>query len=105
MRGDALVAGNSVRGALATAYLALHGEWPRAMVLAIWGTLVVSGIDNIVRPRLLAGRVGLSELAMLFALLGGLSVFGSLGVVLGPVVFATAAAIVDTLRAPQADRD
>jgi predicted PurR-regulated permease PerM len=87
----------------ATAYLALTGAWPRAVVLAIWGTFVVSGVDNVLRPRLVAGRVGLSELAMLFAMLGGVSVFGGLGIVLGPVVFATAAAIVDTLRVPQAD--
>jgi predicted PurR-regulated permease PerM len=86
------------------AYLAFSGGWSRAIVLAIWGTFVVSGVDNIVRPRLVAGRVGLSELAMLFAMLGGLSVFGGLGIVLGPVAFATAAAIVDTLRAPQGDR-
>lgn len=82
------------------AYLAMTGAVPRAIVLAIWGTFVVSGIDNVLRPRLVAGRVGLSELAMFFALLGGLSVFGALGVVLGPVAFATAAAIVDTLREP-----
>jgi predicted PurR-regulated permease PerM len=82
------------------AYLALTGAVPRAIVLAIWGTFVVSGIDNVLRPRLVAGRVGLSELAMFFALLGGLSVFGALGVVLGPVAFATAAGIVETLRQP-----
>jgi predicted PurR-regulated permease PerM len=82
------------------AYLALTGALPRAVVLAIWGTVVVSGIDNVLRPRLVASRVGLSELAMFFALLGGLSVFGALGVVLGPVVFATAAAMVETLRQP-----
>ena len=84
-----------------TVYLAMTGQWPRAMLLAIWGTFVVSGIDNVVRPRLVAGRVGLSELAMFFALLGGLSVFGALGVVLGPVAFATVSAIVDTLREPK----
>jgi predicted PurR-regulated permease PerM len=83
-------------------YLALTGAVPRAIVLAIWGTFVVSGIDNVLRPRLVAGRVGLSELAMFFALLGGLSVFGALGIVLGPVAFATAAAIVQTLREPGA---
>jgi predicted PurR-regulated permease PerM len=81
-------------------YLVLTGAVPRAIVLAIWGTLVVSGIDNVLRPRLVAGRAGLSELAMFFALLGGFSVFGALGVVLGPVAFATAAAIVETLREP-----
>ena len=78
----------------------MTGAWSHAIVLAIWGALVVSGIDNVLRPRLVAGRVGLSELSMFFALLGGLSVFGALGVVLGPVVFATAAAIVETLREP-----
>jgi predicted PurR-regulated permease PerM len=83
-----------------TLYLAMTGHWPQAILLAIWGTFVVSGVDNVVRPRLVAGRVGLSELAMFFALLGGLSVFGALGVVLGPVAFATVAAILDTLREP-----
>jgi len=87
----------------ATAYLAASGEWTRAIVLAIWGAFVVSGIDNVLRPRLVAGRVGLGELPMLFAMLGGVKVFGVLGIVLGPVVFATAAAIVDTLRAPQTE--
>ena len=87
-------------GGPGTVYLALTGAWSHAIVLAIWGTFVVSGIDNVLRPRLVAGRVGLSELAMFFALLGGLSVFGALGVVLGPVAFATAAAIVETLREP-----
>jgi predicted PurR-regulated permease PerM len=81
-------------------FLALAHEWPQAVVLALWGTCIVSGIDNILRPRLVAGRVGLSELSMFFALLGGMSAFGALGIVLGPVVFATAAAIVETLRAP-----
>lgn len=83
-----------------TVYLALTGSWSHAVVLAVWGTFVVSGIDNVLRPRLVAGRVGLSELSMFFALLGGLGVFGALGVVLGPVVFATAAAIVEALREP-----
>ena len=84
-----------------TLYLAMTGQWAQTIVLALWGTFVVSGIDNVLRPRLVAGRAGLSELAMFFALLGGLSVFGGLGVVLGPVMFATVAAIVDTLRAPE----
>jgi predicted PurR-regulated permease PerM len=80
-------------------YLALTGAWSHTIVLAIWGTFVVSGVDNVLRPRLVADRVGLSELSMFFALLGGLSLFGAVGIVLGPVAFATAAAMVETLRA------
>jgi predicted PurR-regulated permease PerM len=69
------------------------------LVLALTA-LVVSGVDHVLRPRLVAGRVGLSELSMFFALLGGVTAFGALGVVLGPVAFATVAAIVDALRDP-----
>jgi predicted PurR-regulated permease PerM len=81
-----------------TLYLIVTGAWGRAIVLALWGAFVVSGVDNVLRPRLVAGRVGLSELAMFFALLGGLRVFGPVGIVLGPVAFATAAAIAEAIR-------
>jgi predicted PurR-regulated permease PerM len=84
-------------------YLALTGHWLLAIVLTLWA-LLVNAIDQVLKPRLVAGRVGLSELAMFFALLGGLSVFGGLGVVLGPVAFAAVVAIVDTLREPEAGR-
>jgi predicted PurR-regulated permease PerM len=65
---------------------------------------VVSSVDNILRPRLVAGRVGLSGVAMFVAMLGGLQAFGALGIVLGPVVFAAVAAMVDTLRDTQPAR-
>jgi predicted PurR-regulated permease PerM len=78
-------------------YLAATGDWTRAIILAVFGTAVISTVDNFLRPRLVGGRVGLSELVMFFSLLGGLQVFGVLGIVLGPVLFAIAAAIVDDL--------
>ncbi len=81
-----------------TVYLIAIDAWPEAIVLAVWGTLVISGVDNFLRPRLVGGRVGLSELVMFFSLLGGLQVFGVLGIVLGPLLFAVAAAIVDVLN-------
>ena len=86
----------SVWGSVAV-YLTLHGQWPQAVVLGVTASLV-SGIDHVLRPRLVAGRVGLSELPMFFALLGGVAAFGALGVVLGPVAFATCAALVDALK-------
>jgi predicted PurR-regulated permease PerM len=42
---------------------------------------VISTVDNFLRPRLVGARVGLSELVMFFSLLGGLQVFGVLGIV------------------------
>lgn len=79
-------------------YLAVTGQWVRAIVLAAWGAAVISAVDNFLRPRLVGGRVGLSELVMFFALLGGLQAFGILGIVVGPVLFAIAGSILDVLR-------
>jgi predicted PurR-regulated permease PerM len=59
-------------------YLAATGHWTRAIILAVFGTAVISTVDNFLRPRLVGGRVGLSELVMFFSLLGGLQVFGVL---------------------------
>ena len=84
-----------------TVYLLAIGAWPKAIVLAVWGAAVVSSVDNFLRPRLVAGRVHLSGVAMFVAMLGGLQAFGVLGIILGPVVFATAAAMFDLLRDTQ----
>ena len=46
----------------------------------------------------MGGRVSLSELVMFFALLGGLQAFGVLGIVLGPVLFAIAASILNVFE-------
>jgi predicted PurR-regulated permease PerM len=81
-----------------TVYLLAIGAWPKAIVLAVWGAAIVSSVDNLLRPRLVAGRVRLSGRAMFVAMLGGLQAFGALGIILGPALFATAAAILDVLR-------
>jgi predicted PurR-regulated permease PerM len=80
-----------------TIYLLINGHWLQAIVLAVWGATVISAVDNFLRPSLVGDRVGLSELLMFFALLGGLQVFGVLGIVLGPVVFAVAASVLQVL--------
>ena len=81
-----------------TLYLLTIGAWHKAIVMALWGAIVVSSVDNLLRPQLVAGRVGLSGLAMFVAIVGGLQAFGALGIVLGPVIFAAVAAIVDLVR-------
>ena len=91
-------AGVWVPGAI---YLLMTGAWVKALVLAVWGLAVVSSVDNFLRPRLVAGRAQLSGVAMFVAMLGGLQAFGALGIILGPVVFATATAIFDVLRETQ----
>jgi predicted PurR-regulated permease PerM len=98
------VVGGTIVWGPGAVYLAVNGHWLRAIVLAIASSLSFSGVDHILRPRLVAGRIGLSQLVMFFALLGGLHVFGVLGIVLGPVVFAAGGSIIQILREPTRQR-
>jgi len=72
-----------VPGAL---YLVLAGSWIKGLILAGWGAGVVSLSDNIVRPWVISERLRLSPGILFFALLGGVEMFGPLGVFLGPVI-------------------
>lgn len=83
----------------AAIYLAASGQWVKSVLLVAWGSLVIGTIDNLLRPKLVGGRTRLHELLIFFAVLGGLHVFGVLGLVLGPVVLAIALALVEVFRA------
>jgi predicted PurR-regulated permease PerM len=82
----------------AAIYLAVTGHWTKALILVLWGTLVIGTVDNFLRPMLVGSRTRLHELLIFFAVLGGLSVFGVLGVVLGPVVVAITLAVFEVLQ-------
>jgi predicted PurR-regulated permease PerM len=83
----------------AAIYLAITGQVMKAVLLALWGTLVIGMIDNFLRPKLVGSRTRLHELLIFFAVLGGLNVFGVLGVVLGPVVLAVTLSLLDVYKA------
>jgi predicted PurR-regulated permease PerM len=82
----------------AAIYLALTGAWVKAVILTAWGMLVVGSIDNFLSPRLIGRRTRMHELLIFFGVLGGLDVFGVIGVILGPVVFAITIALVVIVR-------
>jgi predicted PurR-regulated permease PerM len=84
------VVGSALIWAPAALYLAFSGHWGRAIaVVAICGG--VAGVaDNIIRPLLLRNRTRLNELLLFLGVLGGLQVFGLLGLVIGPMVVAAA---------------
>jgi predicted PurR-regulated permease PerM len=73
----------------AAVILAASGDVVRGIVLVALGVMVVSTADNVVRPALLSGRTHMNGLVVFVGLLGGLSVFGLLGLVIGPVLVAT----------------
>jgi predicted PurR-regulated permease PerM len=79
-------------------YLMATGHWIKAVMLIVWGALVVSTIDNFLRPKLIRNQTKLHELFVFFSVLGGISVFGLLGLVLGPVVLAITLGLLQTFQ-------
>lgn len=74
-------------------------HWGSAVFLVI--ALVLAGIvDNILRPMFLSGRARLSGLVVFISVLGGIAVFGILGIILGPIVVATAVSVIDLYAEP-----
>jgi predicted PurR-regulated permease PerM len=76
--------------------LAVNGQWVKAVILVAAGVLVIGTADNILRPLLMSGRSEMSELLVLISVIGGLAVFGMVGIVLGPLVVALATASLQT---------
>lgn len=61
--------------------------------LLLWGTLVVSTIDNVIRPLVISGASQIPFLVVMFGVLGGLQTFGVIGIFLGPIVLAVLMAV------------
>ena len=80
----------------ASIYLLMTGHWTKAILLSVWGAFVISTIDNFLRPKLIKNQTKLHELFVFFSVLGGISVFGLLGIVLGPVVLAITLGLLQT---------
>jgi predicted PurR-regulated permease PerM len=82
----------------AALYLVLTGDYVKAGMLVAWGGLVIGMIDNLLRPRIVGDRVKMNELVILFSVLGGLKVFGIVGLVVGPVVIAVTLALLEVVK-------
>jgi predicted PurR-regulated permease PerM len=73
--------------------LFLQGRWVAALFLIAWGVVVVSSADNVIRPLFISGRAQISTLPVFLGLIGGLSAFGAIGLVVGPVLVALTLAL------------
>ena len=79
----------------ASLYLFLQGNNVKGIIMLIWCLGVVVMIDNVLKPLFIGSRIKLPMLFLFFGILGGLAVFGALGLILGPVLFALLAVLLD----------
>jgi predicted PurR-regulated permease PerM len=78
--------------------LAASGQWVKAIILTVWGAVVIALIDNLLYPILVGKRLRLHTVPVFIAIVGGLAVFGAAGLILGPVVLALTDAIIQIWR-------
>ena len=76
-----------VWGPVALYYISVGEIWP-AIGLAVWGVLAIGLVDNILRPILVGRETRMPDYLVLVSTLGGISVFGLNGFVIGPVIAA-----------------
>lgn len=95
--------GASVVWIPATVYLVLAGRVPEAVGLSVYGSLVISGSDNFVRPMAMQRGADLNPALLVLGIFGGVAVFGFLGLFVGPVLLGLSKALVEVIVAERAD--
>lgn len=66
--------------------LVLTGAWFKAIFMLVWGTVVISLTDNLVRTVVVGGKAHIHPLLIFFSIFGGVALFGFWGIIFGPLV-------------------
>ncbi len=77
------------------AYLFISGQTMAALGMAIWGAIAVGLIDNLLGPKLMQYGTKVHPLLILLSVIGGISVFGVIGFLVGPIVLGFLYALLD----------
>jgi len=91
------IIGASIVWIPAVGYLLLVGRVPAAVALLVYGSVVVSGSDNLVRPLVMQRGTDLDAAVLVLGIFGGVSLLGFVGLFVGPVILGLAKTLVDVL--------
>jgi len=76
----------------------ITGEYWRAIALLIYGTFVISTIDNILKPKIVGEHAKIHPLIILFGILGGIQLFGIPGILIGPLILTLFDLVIEIYR-------
>jgi predicted PurR-regulated permease PerM len=82
---------------VAIAFLLMGSYW-KALLLGVWGALVVGSVDNVLRPLVVGARQRQHPVLIALAAIGGTYAFGPLGILLGPLVVSLVAALLKEIQ-------
>ena len=84
---------------------AIDQKWGAALFLAIYGATIVSSIDNVIKMYVLHGRSTMHPLFALLSVLGGVKVFGPIGILVGPMVVVFLQTLLEILNHELGERE
>ena len=80
------------------AVLFFQGSVGRGVFMLVWGAVLVSMVDNFIRPMVVTTKLPVHPLVVFVAMLGGVEAFGLMGILFGPVILAVTLALFRMLR-------
>jgi predicted PurR-regulated permease PerM len=87
----------------ASVILLLQGAYVKGICLVLIGLLVISMVDNILKPLIIGGRTKMPTIIIFFTVLGGIKLFGLLGLVMGPLVVALFLSVFEIFRTTEGE--
>lgn len=98
------VAGTFIIWGPTTLYLVFTGHYYKAIILGLVGVVLIGTIDNLLRPIIVKGKIKMPTIVIFFSILGGLEVFGLIGIILGPLVIALFISVFEIFRYSEEER-
>ena len=89
----------------ASLFLVYEGLYLKGIALTLIGIFVISVVDNLLRPLIIGGRTKMPTVIIFFTVLGGIKLFGLLGLVLGPLIFALFLSVFEIFRSVEGGAD
>lgn len=97
------IVGSAIVWVPAVLILLFKGFILEGLILAVVGVLGIGMVDNVLRPIIIQGRLRMPLLAIFLSVLGGIELFGLIGLVMGPLVLAVFVSVVDIMRGVETD--
>jgi predicted PurR-regulated permease PerM len=82
----------------ATVILFIQGSILKSVILFMTGILIITMIDNVLKPVIIGGRTRMHTLVVFFSVLGGINLFGLIGLIMGPLVIVIFISIFEIFR-------
>lgn len=79
-------------------YLIIQGNLLNGIGLALFGALVISAVDNILKPLIIGSKTKMPTIIIFFSVLGGIKLFGLIGLIMGPLIMAVFLSVLEIFR-------